>query len=83
MTGRYDFIPGCSCGKRQYGDKGIARQAAARRSKDSGENIVAYKCPVNRHVWHVGHTDPNRQSHLISRENKRAALVVKQEREAS
>lgn len=83
MTGRYNFVPGCACGKRQYGDKGTARQAAAIRSKDSGENIVAYKCPDNRHVWHIGHTNPNRQGHLITRENKRAALAAKLGREAS
>jgi len=45
----------CLCGKRQY-TKPVAKQAAARWRNNTGEsNMVAFKCPHNHKLWHLGH----------------------------
>lgn len=46
---------GCNCGvKSAYSSKKLAKAAARRQSKMSGENIVAYHCYPG-HCYHLGH----------------------------
>lgn len=41
-------------GKARYAAQGIAKKAAEKASRDSGDLITAYRC--QRHdCWHIGH----------------------------
>lgn len=68
----------CTCGKYCY-PKARAREVAAKVSRETGESIVAYKCPTVGSVWHIGHAAP--VSGPRTREQKRYALAAKLERE--
>lgn len=67
----------CGCGKRQYLSKADARQAATRSGKAfADDGLAAYKCPTNKRLWHVGHTNPAIPA-AVARSSKRAGLAVK------
>lgn len=69
----------CLCGKRQYSKK-KAREAAARWHRIEGDrSMVAYKCPHNRRVWHIGHQQWG--NGRMSRELRRRDLELIIERE--
>jgi hypothetical protein len=52
-----DEVTSCLC-KTAYYREGRARIAAARASKRTGEEIVAYRCRYCSQ-WHIGHKRPD------------------------
>ncbi len=42
------------CGKRSYASRGDAK-LAARRGRDSAEQLRAYRCHADGTRWHLGH----------------------------
>ncbi len=53
MVANKDYIGFCEpCQKRKYGNRRSAK-VVARRMSDG--HLVAYRCPVEKEFWHVGH----------------------------
>lgn len=44
------------CGKAKYGSEHAAAAAARLLTPPPGLTVAAYRCPVDRSVWHVGST---------------------------
>lgn len=53
---RRKVIVHTACNKMGYTTKKLAKEAAARQRKATGEPIYAYRCPHGCHLHHIGHT---------------------------